>query len=120
MPERHEDPSVFEPHTLRQLVESIDARLRRAPRVADLAGRVGLAPEDFVRTFRETTGLSLYRFVNRRRIRAALDLLRNPSRDLAGIARALGVSSPSRFSRLFSGLTGMTPEEYREQFGRTE
>lgn len=61
----------------------------------------------------ETTGLSLTRFVHRRRIRASLERLIDESLALSRIALDLGFSSQRHFTRLFSGLTGLTPVQYR-------
>ncbi|MFM7033806.1 MAG: helix-turn-helix domain-containing protein, partial [Planctomycetia bacterium] len=67
---------------------------------------------------RQSTGLSLHRFVNRRRVKRSLDVLRDESSTLTEVSIRLGFSSQSHFTRLFSGLTGMTPAKYRKQFGR--
>jgi AraC-like DNA-binding protein len=118
VPEWHADGSVFDRRTLGQLVEYIDAHLKVAPCLSDMCVRVGLSPSHFARKFRQSTGLSLHRFINRRRILSAFELLRDRSRPLADTALELGFSSQSHFTRLFSGLTGMTPAKYRKQVKR--
>ena len=64
-------------------------------------------------------GLSLHRFINLRRIDRSLDVLKEGSDSLAGVALDLGFSSQSHFTRLWSSLTGMTPAKDRNQFKRT-
>lgn len=118
-PDWQADTGTFDRRTLGHLVERIDASLRLAPAVAELAVLVGLSPSHFAAKFRASTGLSLQRFVNRRRLRAALDVLRSNAAPLAGIALDLGFSSQSHFTRLFSDLTGMTPAKYRKQCAAT-
>ena len=117
-PDWHDDASVFDQRTLRHLVEHVDAHLKVAPSLDELARRVGLSPSHFARKFRQSTGLSLHRFVNRRRICASLELLKDQSVSLAHAALDLGFSSQSHFTRLFSDLTSMTPARYQKQFKR--
>lgn len=112
-PDWHDDASVFARQPLGDLVSYIDAHLKIAPNLSDLAIRVGLSPSHFAKKFRRSTGLSLQRFINRRRIRASLDLLQDQSAQVSGVALDLGFSSQSHFSRLFRQLTGMTPAKYQ-------
>lgn len=113
------DGSVFTRSVLRSVIEHIDAHLRSAPTVADMAVHTGLSPSHFAKKFRQSTGLSLHRFINRRRVLRSLDLLKTSSDPLADVARDLGFSSQSHFTRLFSAVTCMTPARYRRQFVRS-
>lgn len=117
-PDWHDDASVFDRRTLGYLVECIDADLKIAPALSKLGVSVGLSPSHFAKKFRQSTGLSLHRFVNRRRIRGSLESLKDQSQPLGHVALELGFSSQSQFTRLFSVLTGMTPAKYRKQFRR--
>ena len=119
VPDWYADGSVFDSRTLGQLVEYIDAHLKIAPCLSDMGQRVGISPSYFGRKFRQSTGLSLHRFVNRRRILASLNLLKDQSLPLAHTALELGFSSQSHLTRLFSAMTGMTPAKYRKQVKRT-
>ncbi len=118
-PDWHDDDSVFEARVLRHLVNVIDEHLRIEPMLSDMAMLVGLSPSHFAKKFRATTGLSLHRFISRRRIRASLETLKDQSQSLAHVALDLGFSSQSHFTHIFSGLTGMTPAKYQKQFRRT-
>ena len=82
----------------------------------ELSLLTGHSPSHFARKFLVTTGLSLGRFLNRRRVAAALVALRDDPQSLAQVALDLGFSSRSHFTRLFSSLTGMTPAKYRRLF----
>jgi len=79
----------------------------------------GLSPSHSARKFRQTTGVSLARFVNRRRLQAAIRQFATTDGLLATLAQELGFSSPSHFTRLFSRLTGMRPGRYRRQLRPT-
>jgi AraC-like DNA-binding protein len=51
--------------------------------------------------------------VNRRRILRSLATLKNDV-SLASVALDFGFSSQSHFTRIFNGLTGMTPAKYQK------
>jgi AraC-like DNA-binding protein len=115
-PDWHEDSSVFPPPVITRIVEYIDSHIHRHISLVEIASLVGLSPSHCARKFRRTEGLSLERFVNRRRLMKALELLRNSSAPLARVALDLGFCSQSHFTRLFSSQTGLTPAKYRKQF----
>ena len=112
-PDWQKDGSVFTPVVMRQLVACIDAHLGVPMSLESLAGTVGLSPGHFARKFQHSAGVSLNRFLNKRRIAASFALLRTGALPLAGIALDLGFSSQSHFTRLFSGLTGISPQQFR-------
>jgi AraC-like DNA-binding protein len=112
-PDWQKDGSVFTPAIMRQLVASIDAHLAVPMALVTLADTVRLSPGHFARKFHHSAGLSLNRFINVRRIAASFLLLRQERSPLAGIALELGFSSQSHFTRLFSGLMGISPEQFR-------
>jgi AraC-like DNA-binding protein len=116
-PDWHDDTSVFDRWTMDDLVAYIDAHLVVAPSLSDMGWRVGLSPSHFAKKFRHSTGLSLGRFINRRRILRSLETLKTDV-PLASISLNLGFSSQSHFTRIFSGLTGMTPARYQKQARR--
>ena len=118
-PDWGDDASVFDRRTLGNVVEYIDAHLKIPPCLSDLGTRVGLSPSHFAKKFRQSTGLSLHRFVNRRRIRASLEALKDQGRPLSHIALEIGFSSQAHFTHMFAGITSMTPARYRKQFRRT-
>lgn len=117
-PDWNDHASVFEHRVLERIVETIDGRLNAVPAAAVIASSVGASPSHFARKFRQSTGLSLERFVNRRRVAAALPLLEGEPVAVATIAKRLGFASQSHFTRVFGGLTGMTPARFRGQFLR--
>jgi AraC-like DNA-binding protein len=112
-PDWHDDASVFDRRTLLNLVAYVDENLRIAPSSSDMAVLAGMSPGHFAKKFRQSTGLSLHRFVNRRRILRSLATLKNDV-SLASVALDFGFSSQSHFTRIFNGLTGMTPAKYQK------
>jgi AraC family transcriptional regulator len=116
-PEWHADSGVFDSRTMGHITDFIDAHLQHYVPLEDLALLCKMSPSHFAKKFRRSAGLSLQRFVNRRRLRAAMAMLEAGSTPLPQIALDLGFSSQSHFTRLFSDLTGFTPASYRRQIG---
>jgi AraC family transcriptional regulator len=116
-PDWYADSGVFDSRTMGQITDSIDAHLHHYVPLADLALLCKTSPSHFAKKFRKSAGLSLQRFVNRRRLRAAMAMLEAGSTPLSQIALDLGFSSQSHFTRVFSDLTGFTPASYRRQIG---
>lgn len=112
-PDWHKDTSVFTPRVMRQIVEQIDATLGVHASLETMAHNVGLSPGHFARKFQHSAGLSLNRFMNKRRIGLSFTMLRDESHSLSSIALDLGFSSQSHFTRLFGQLTGITPQRFR-------
>ena len=112
LPDWISDTSVFKPSVMRQITERVDARLADQPTLAEMSGGFGLSASHFARKFRISTGLSLNRFINQRRIGLSLARLKMGRTPLAKLSLDLGFSSQSHFTRLFSSLTGNTPYEF--------
>lgn len=115
-PDWHEDSSVFPPPVINRIVKHIDSHIHRHISLVEIASLVGLSQSHCAKKFRRTEGLSLERFVNRRRLAKALELLRNSSTPLSRVALDLGFCSQIHFTRLFSSQTGMSPAKYRKHF----
>ena len=112
-PEWLNDTSVFMPLVMAQIVERVDANLSMRASLDEISRGFGLSPSHFARKFQQSTGLSLNRFMNRRRIRRSLALLKTSREPLAQLSLDLGFSSQSHFTLLFSGLTGLSPHQFR-------
>lgn len=116
-PDWHADSSVFDSRTMGTITNYVDAHLQRLVSLDELALLPGMSASHFAKKFRQSAGLSVQRFVNRRRLQASMALLGTDSTPLSQIALDLGFSSQSHFTRLFSSLTGFTPASYRRQIG---
>ena len=115
-PRWHDGANIFQPATVDRLVDGIDDSLRKAPTINQMSNLVGLSASHFTRKFRLSTGFSPQRLFNRRRIQASLQSLQDQSLGPAEVASISGFSSQSHLTRLFSGMTGLTPARYRAQF----
>lgn len=93
--------------------EYIEQHLEDDITVGDLAQVVAISPYHFSRLFRQSAGLSPYKYIIKRRIDRAKQLLGSGDMPLSHIAVQLGFSSQSHFAQTFRQHTGMTPRNYR-------
>lgn len=85
-----------------------------------LAALVDLAPETFIRRFRQAYGQTPVQFILDRRCMRAAQLLLNTTLDLEAIAQACGFGSRHYLSRMFRRRHGTTPGEFRRLQSRLE
>ena len=86
----------------------------RAPlTVEDAAAATGYSKSNFCKIFRTVTGETFHRALNRRRIRAARDLLRSTPLPISLIAAEVGIPEPKTFARVFKEVEGCSPHTYR-------
>lgn len=79
-----------------------------------VAQAAGLSKYYFHRIFAASAGETVGHFITRKRLQtAALRLAYELDRDVTEIALASGYSSPSNFSKAFSGFYGLSPSELR-------
>lgn len=80
-----------------------------------LALECGLSVRHFTRAFRQSVGMPPHRYLLKRRIERARDLLRNPALSLLDVALACGFADQSHFTRLFRASMDMSPGVWRRQ-----
>jgi transcriptional regulator GlxA family with amidase domain len=82
-----------------------------------LAERVAVGERTFVRRFKAATGRLPAAYLQSLRIEAAKVMLEHEGRSVSLISEAVGYSDLGFFRALFKRMTGMTPGQYRAQFG---
>jgi AraC family transcriptional regulator len=101
------------PRQMRRVLDYIDAHLTDELGLVELAAIAELSPHHFGEAFKISVGKSPHRFLTERRVRRALELLRDTDRSIVEIARAAGFSSQSRLTENFRRVTGLTPGRFR-------
>ena len=91
------------------LLENLDSNVS----ISAVAQVCNLSRGYFIRAFRETTGMTPYQWVLRERIDRARNLLRGSDTPLAEVAIACGFADQSHFTRVFAGIVGTTPGNWR-------
>lgn len=92
----------------------------RRPSLADVAGEVGLSPQQLSRLFTSQLGVTFRRVVVDARLDRAKVLLRESAMNVSQVALALGYVDPFLFSRQFHAHFGEPPSSYQRSLHDNE
>jgi AraC-like DNA-binding protein len=101
---------------LRRVRDHIDLRFAEPITLSDLAALAGMSRFHLVRRFRAAYGETPIRYLSRRRIERAQDLLRYANLTVTEICMAVGYSSLGSFSSRFTELVGESPQAYQRRY----
>lgn len=101
------------PRTLRRVLAYISDRLADDISLAEIAAAAGLSPSHFAVLFKRSVGVSVHRYVLRRRARLAISLLSHTSMPIGEIALQAGFSNASHMSSVLQKFVGMAPGALR-------
>lgn len=90
----------------------ISKRLYSRITLDDLARYTGHNPSYLSRHFKAETGESLTKYITRKKIEAACELLRDYKKPIQDVAIMLAFSDQAHFTRSFRQFTGTTPMRY--------
>lgn len=106
---------------LRRVRDHIDRNFATPITLSDLAALSGMSRFHLVRAFRAAYGETPIRYLSRRRIERAQDLLRYANLTVTEICMAVGYTSLGSFSSRFSELVGESPAAYQRRWaGRAQ
>lgn len=103
------------PH-LRRAKDHADRHYAAPLDLAELARVAGVSKYHFARSFEAAYGETPIRYLTRRRIERAQDLLRHANLTVTEICMAVGFASLGSFSSRFRELVGQSPTSYRERW----
>lgn len=95
------------------VMSALATRFRERVALAELSRLVDCSPFHLCRIFREQTGVSIHRYLNRLRLRVATDELASGRHNMTRMALSLGFSSHSHFSAAFRREFGISPSRVR-------
>ncbi len=81
--------------------------------LAKAADMAGYEKTHFCRLFKEIVGVTFHQYITRRRMEAAIELLRDTELSVTSIAQSVGIPSVKTFSRLMNAHCGLPPKEIR-------
>ncbi len=110
--ERGEDYSA-----VAKVVQHIQCNFAEPLRVADLAARAKLSSYQFEQRIRRIFQLTVGQLIQKTRMEAAVQRLRETNDPIATIALDCGYSDQSAFTRQFRQTIGVSPSEYRAACG---
>jgi len=113
---RHLDRTVVADRAVADAIAWMAGNLAAQAPVSSAAERAHLTEKTFARRFRQATGLSPLRYLQRMRIEEARRLLEGGRAPVEEIAARVGYADVSAFRRVFRREAGLTPAEYRRSF----
>jgi LacI family transcriptional regulator len=103
---------------LSKAIRFIRANARTALTVEDVVKASGVSRRVLEKRFKASFGVPIYQEVRRARVILFARMLVESNRTVAEIAGQLGFDGVEHVPRYFKAQTGMTPREYRIQYGR--
>lgn len=95
--------------------ESNRAKAEGLPTVKWCASELCLSSNYFGDLIKKETGKTAQEHIQLKLIGMAKEMVLNPERSISEIAYELGFQYPQHFTRLFKKVTGMPPNDYRQQ-----
>lgn len=92
----------------------IENNLNRSIQNEELAKEVNLVTNSFARLFRDNVGISVQRYIQKKRIEKSLTLLHHSTSTIEQIARECGFYDQHHFSRVFRQEMNTPPTAYRK------
>lgn len=114
----HKKISASTNATFRKVLEYMSKNIDGAVTINELASIACMQSTYFVKRFRETYGIPPLVYYNRMKIYKSMGLLAGTDLSIEQIAKSVGVSDASYFSRMFKKYCNLTPTEYRAEFNR--
>lgn len=112
-PERMVAPSLLDNRRLSRVLDYVEDNLDLNLTISDIASVACLSRYHFSRAFKATVGESPSRYIGRRRLNRARELVANTEMALSEIAFTCCFSSQSSFIRAFQRQFGQPPGTYR-------
>ncbi|SFC47811.1 Transcriptional regulator GlxA family, contains an amidase domain and an AraC-type DNA-binding HTH domain [Parapedobacter composti] len=108
--ESHDDELVM------RVQHKIKNQFTELKSVEEAIADIPASRRNFVRRFKQATGLTPIRYLQKTKIEAAKKMLENTEKGLLEIMLSAGYNDMKNFRQLFKENTGMTPKAYRDKF----
>ena len=96
-------------------LDYIDQNLTGDLNLSSVAREAAMSPAYFSSLFKKLNGMTLWEYVQSRRIEMAVEMLLSTDRSVTQIAMECGYNSISNFNRSFKAITGHSPVAYRKR-----
>lgn len=110
------DSELFIPKTIEigEITEYINAHIGGKVNLNELAEMAHMHPNYFIRFFREQTGTTPIKYINRRKMEEAKSMLENSDLPVSEIMNIVGFTDSGHFSKFFKSYTGYSPKQFRK------
>lgn len=111
-PERH----LLSHHreAMSEAIRYINEHLQEPLKIEDISKMALLSQSYFSYLFKIQTGMTFVEYINRQRVKKALELLQATDSSILEICFACGFNSINHFNRIFKRFVNMPPRKYRQ------
>lgn len=102
-----------------KIKKMIEEEFHKNITIEELSKMENINTTDLKRCFKEMFGDSIYAYKKKYRMKKAMELLFETDYKIYEIVQKIGYSDPGQFTKSFKDIQGMTPTEYRKNFGVT-
>ena len=103
------------PHRIAEVISFLESNTSRPVNLEQMAKLARMSKRNFIRAFRDATGVTPIAYSIQLRINRAAALLRSDSASITDVAFNVGFTDSNYFTRQFRKLVGASPRRYREQ-----
>lgn len=94
----------------------IESNFAKALNLKDVAEAVYLSPNYFSNLFKHYTNYTFHEYLMKIRIENAKKLLSRLDLNVSQVSNLVGYDDPNHFSKVFTKITGYSPQKYRQNF----
>ena len=110
------EPGESPPHTMENVIAHIHDHPEADLSIEALADLAHMSVRNFARRFREQTGLTPAKYVERIRLATARSHLENSPASIEAVAKSAGFLNTERMRRTFIRHLSISPQDYRKRF----
>jgi AraC-like DNA-binding protein len=115
--ETREESDVYE-HNMNILKNYIDQHFAENITMEKMCGLIDVTPQHLCRIFKHCSGMRPMEYIRHHRIELAKKIMESSGESTSEIAHICGFENDNYFWKSFKQIVKMTPNEYREKFGR--
>ncbi|MDN4068814.1 AraC family transcriptional regulator [Paenibacillus vini] len=109
------DGTGTQPEAIRKALDWMEKHYASVSGIEAIAEASGLSKFHFIRRFTSTVGITPLQYLTKVRIGHAIRLLRETDHSIEDIACNVGFSGGSYFIKVFHGIVGCSPGEFRKE-----
>ena len=101
---------------IRKTIDYVDLNYSNDLKIEDICSHLNLNKSYFCVLFKNETGYTFTKFLNRFRIEKSKQLLKDRNLSILDISLKVGFNNQNYFNTIFKKLTGKTPLQYRKNY----
>jgi len=94
------------------VIRYLEENINRNPSIEEISAKFGLNPNTLMKLFKQETTESIVNYLTKLKVKEAMRLIAESSKNFTEISEELGFSSVGYFSRVFKKISGYTPTEF--------